>query len=141
MTIGDSHPCRFSHPYTSSSVPNNAKSTSMCCAGEIARANVPGVRAKTSVPGARTLSARVKTLRVPRLSAHLQRPHPHVVGPEQTGALVLDSRDLAVVPLRLVPTHRQGFGCPYPHQLSLVLVVAQCGLVLGNGSPLGGHLR
>src|SRR5687768_7177348 len=76
------------------------------------------------------LSARVKTLRVPRLPAYLQRPHPHAVGPEQTGALVLDPRDLSVVPLLLVPAHRQGVGCPYPHQLSLVLVVAQCGPVL-----------
>src|SRR5215831_15839564 len=85
------------------------------------------------------LSARVETLLVSRLSADVQRPHPHAVGPEPAVAVALDTRHLPVVPVVFVPAHRQGVGGPCPYQLSLVLVVAQCGLVLREASPVGGH--
>jgi hypothetical protein len=53
-TRGDPHPCRPSRMSTNSSVPNNAKPTSMRCGGKIARSTVPGARVKTFVLGART---------------------------------------------------------------------------------------
>ena len=52
------------------------------------------------------------------------------VAPEQAVAVVLDSRDLSVVSRLLVAAHCQGSGRPYPDQLSLVLVAAQCRPVL-----------
>src|SRR5687767_8810548 len=76
------------------------------------------------------LPARMQTLLVQRLSAHLQRSHPHAIGPEQTLAGVLDSRHLPVVSVVFVSSHRQRVGCPYPDQLSLVLVAAECRIVL-----------
>ena len=48
----------------------------------------------------------------------------------QRSLRVLDSRHLSVVPGVFVPSHRQRSGRPYPHQLSLVLVAAQCRPVL-----------
>src|SRR5262245_46056503 len=76
------------------------------------------------------LSTRIETLLVPRLSAHLQRPHAHVVGPEQTVAAALDPRDLSAVPCMLVTPHRQRSRYPYQHQLPLVLVATECRPVL-----------
>jgi hypothetical protein len=76
------------------------------------------------------LSARVETLLVQRLSAHLQWPHPHALRPEPAVVSSLDLGHLSIEPVLLISSHCQGCGCAYPHQLSLVLVVAQCGLVL-----------
>src|SRR5215207_7125090 len=70
------------------------------------------------------LPAQVETLLVPRLSAHLQRSHPHAVRPEPAVTPTLDFGDLSAVPLVFVSSHCEGIGCPYPYQLSLVLVVA-----------------
>ncbi len=42
----------------------------------------------------------------------------------------LDSRHLSVVSVVFVSAHCPGSGRPYPHQLSLVLVAAQCRPVL-----------
>src|SRR6266571_8170909 len=75
--------------------------------------------------GYRSLPARMPTLLVPRLSAHLQRPHPHAVGPEQAVAGTLDARHLLGVPVVFIATHCQRTGCPYPDELPLVLVAAQ----------------
>src|SRR5436305_2601325 len=76
------------------------------------------------------LPPRMHTLLVPRLSVHLQRAHLHAVGPEPAVAGTLDARHLFVVPVVFISSHRQGTGRPYPYELSLVLVVAQCGTVL-----------
>src|SRR5215470_8241170 len=44
--------------------------------------------------------ARVSTLPVPGLQAHLQRPHRDPVAPEHTAAGVLDTRHLSVATIR-----------------------------------------
>src|SRR6266542_746444 len=84
--------------------------------------------------GQLSLSTRFETLRVQRLSAHLQRLHQHAPLPEQTVARALDPRDLSVVPRLFLPAHRQGVGNPCPYQLSLVLVAAQCCPIIRNGA-------
>src|SRR5262245_61952816 len=83
------------------------------------------------------LPARMPTLLVPRLSAHLQRPHPHAAGPEQAVAGTLDSRHLLVVPIVFIASHRQRTRRLYPYELSLVLVATQCRAVLRDASPTG----
>jgi hypothetical protein len=56
VTPGDSQPYRCSHISISSSVPNNAKPTSIHCAGKIARSSVPVARATRSALGAHTIT-------------------------------------------------------------------------------------
>src|SRR5215813_3200026 len=73
---------------------------------------------------------RVQTLLVPWLQAHLQRPHRYPAPSEPATTVVLDSRHLSVVSRLFVPAHRQRARHPYPDQLPLVLVAAQCGLIL-----------
>ena len=53
-----------------------------------------------------------------------------LLAPEQAVAAVLDSRHLSVVPVVFVAAHCPRVGGPYPDQLSLVLVAAQCRPVL-----------
>src|SRR5687768_12108897 len=79
----------------------------------------PAPLSPLSVPRRRSLGplplpAQVETLLMPRLSAHLQRPHPHAIRPEPAVALTLDPRHLSVVPLPFVPSHGQRAGCPCP---------------------------
>src|SRR5262245_27468499 len=73
---------------------------------------------------------RVQTLLVSWLQEYLQRPHRYPTASDQATAAVLDSRHVSVVSVVFIPAHRERMGCPYPDQLSLVLVAAQCGLVL-----------
>ena len=73
---------------------------------------------------------RVQTLLVPSLQAHVPRPHRYPPASDQATAAVLDSRHVSVMSVVFIPAHRERIGCPYPDQLPLVLVVAQCGLVL-----------
>src|SRR5919108_1389967 len=82
------------------------------------------------------LSARGQTLLVSRLQAHLQRSDQHPAAPEQAVAAALDPRDLSTVPRVLVSPYRQRGGYPYPYQLSVVLVAAQCGLCQGQGTQV-----
>jgi hypothetical protein len=67
-----------------------------------------------------------------RLSADLQRPYRHVVGSEQTATPVLDPRHLSPVPRVVVASHCERVGGAYRYQLPLVLVAAQCRVILGN---------
>jgi hypothetical protein len=76
------------------------------------------------------ISPRVQTLLVPWLQADLQRPYCYPTASDQATAAVLDSRHFSVVSVVFIPAHRERIGCPYPDQLPLVLVAAQCGLVL-----------
>ena len=71
-----------------------------------------------------------KTLPVQTLSAYLQRPYPDPVCPSQAVTLSLATRHFSVMPLMLVPSHREGGGCACPYELPLVLVAAQCRLLL-----------
>src|SRR5262245_9117344 len=108
--------------------------------------HAPVARSPTPVPpvsqpqrralGELSLPARSQTLLVQRLSADLQRPHRYPAAPEQTVAAALDSGDVSVMSLVLISSHRQGVGCTYPHELSLVLVVTQRRDVLRDGSSV-----
>ena len=85
-----------------------------------------------------TCSAYIHTLRWTDRPLHCPRCQSHDVSPwgtyhyrpEPALTAVLDSCHRLVVPVVFIPSHRAGIGCPYPHQLSLVLVVAQCCPVL-----------
>src|SRR5712692_8623887 len=81
----------------------------------------------------------MQTLLVQRLQAHLQRPHRHPTPPEQAVAAALDSSDLSALSRLFVSAYREGGGGPYPYQLSLVLVAAECCAVLRDASPTGRH--
>src|SRR5262245_48946945 len=87
------------------------------------------------------LPSRMQTLLVPSLPAHLQRPHRYPLAPEQAAAGVLEPCHLSVMPRLFVAAHCQGSGRPYPDELSLVLVAAECGLVLRDAAPGGGYGR
>src|SRR5215813_10898311 len=67
------------------------------------------------------LPARMSTLPVPGLQAHLQRPHRDPVAPDLAAVGILDPRHLSVVPRLFVPAHCARGGGPYPDQLSLVV--------------------
>ena len=54
MTQGDAYPCPCSHMSINSSTPVSVKRISIHCGGKIVRSTVPGVRATTLGPGART---------------------------------------------------------------------------------------
>src|SRR5215831_18646394 len=86
----------------------------------------PGRRSVGPVP----LPARVQTLLVQRLQAHLQRSHQHLAPSKPAVSAALDSRDVSALPRLLLAAYRQRGGGAYPDQLSVVLVAAQCGLVL-----------
>src|SRR5215471_3920106 len=79
----------------------------------------------------------VQTLLVQRLQAHLQRPHQHPAPREPAVAAALDSDDLSALSRLFVSAYREGGGSPYPHQLSLGLVAAECRAVLRDASPTG----
>src|SRR5215211_6527631 len=85
------------------------------------------------------LPPRPQTLPLQSLPTDIQRPHTDVVGPEQAVTRPLAPRNLSVVPVLLVASHCQGGRCPYPHELSLVLVAAQYCRSLRDRSPVGGH--
>src|SRR5262249_46295615 len=76
------------------------------------------------------ISPRVQTLLVPSLQAHLQRSHRYPAASEPATTVVLDPCHLSVVSRLFVPAHCQRSGYSYPDQLPLVLVAAQCRLVL-----------
>src|SRR2546427_7837048 len=80
--------------------------------------------------GQLSLPTRMQTLLVQRLYAHLQRSHQHLAPSKQAVAGVLDSRHLPVVSVVFVATYCQGVRYPYPYELSLVLVAAECRAVL-----------
>src|SRR5262249_17305009 len=85
------------------------------------------------------VSTMLQTLLVSWLQAHLQRPHRDSAPPEPAVTVALDSRNLFALPCLLVTAHCQGSGRPRPDELSLVLVAAQCGPVLRDAAPGGGH--
>src|SRR5215510_8142074 len=93
-----------------------------------ARSPVPELRHRPL--GYLPLSARVAPLLVQGLSAHLQRSHPHVVGPDQALVGALDLGHLSLVSIVFIASHSPRVGHAYPNQLSLVLVVTEYGLVL-----------
>src|SRR5437660_721252 len=82
----------------------------------------PGRRSVGQVP----LPTGMQTLLVQRLQAHLQRPHQHPPPPEQAVAAALDSGHLSALSRLFVAAYREGGGGPYPDQLSVVLVAAEC---------------
>src|SRR5215471_13934915 len=108
------------YPYT----PVERSSTSVSPVPE------PGRRSVGPVP----LPTWVQTLLVQRLQAHFQRPHQYPAPPEPAGAAVLDSGDLSALSRLLVTTHCARGGGAWPDQLPLVLVAAQCRLVLRDAA-------
>jgi hypothetical protein len=65
--------------------------------------------------------------RIRRVLGVGRHPYPPV---ERPAAGVLDTCHLPAVPRLCVAAYCQGSAHPYPYQLSLVLVAAQCRLVL-----------
>src|SRR5215211_7371094 len=83
------------------------------------------------------VSTWMQTLLVSRLQAHLQRPHRDPVPPDPALTVALDTRYLSVVPCLFVPAYCAGGGSPYPDELSLVLVAAQCRPVIWDAPATG----
>src|SRR5215831_8874387 len=128
---GDSQPCRCSPICTTSSALKSAKPTSVRCGGKIVRCNVLGARATTLASGAHiNIDPGANAIGVIAASAPSTTSPIYFVAPEHATAIILDSRDLPVVSRLFVPAHCQRSGYPYPDQLPLVLVAAQCRLVL-----------
>src|SRR5262249_30319569 len=84
---------------------------------------------------------RVQALLVPWLHVHRQRSHQHLARPQQTIAAFWESRHCYMVPLVFLPAHREGGGCPEPHQLAVGLVAAQCCCLLRDSSSRRGNGR
>src|SRR5712691_7293288 len=86
----------------------------------------PGRRSVGQLP----LPTGVQTLLVQRLQAHLQRSHQYDDASEQAVAAALDPRDLSALSCLFVAAHCPGDRRPYPDELSVVLVAAQCRAVV-----------